>query len=177
MDCRAFREVFSDYVDGVLDGAGTAGARAHLSSCERCRRFDRAYRLGLTALQGLPAPAPSRDFGARVVNSVRRRPEALYPSGAPAFAGSLLALTVAGLFLLSPAGYVKPAPEPRSAGSAPRLTSLPKESARYAADVITVRFVSTYDDRAPDPYPSILLDDQFVTTSVRFEVPAVWTGR
>ena len=176
MDCREFREVFSDYVDGVLDGAREARALLHLSRCERCRRFERAYRSGLIALRELPSPTPSRDFGARVVNRVRHQPEPPYPAGAPALAGSLLALTIIGLFLLAPGGGRKSGLEPVAVDVAPGFAAIPAEAAGIAADVITVRVVSD-DDLSPDPYPSLLSADPYVTTRIRFDVPAVWAGR
>lgn len=177
MDCQEFREVFSDYVDWVLDSARAARARQHLTRCERCRRFERAYRSGLSALRGLPQIAPARDFGARVVNRVRRQPEPPYPAGAPALAGSLLALTIVGLFLLAPAQGAKTSLEPVAARVTPPFVAVPPVAAVPAPDVITVQVVSAYDDLGVDPYPAVLSDEPFVTTRIRFDFPAVWAGR
>ncbi len=67
------RHLAMDELLGLRDGEGTAFAREHAESCERCRReLERLYqvRARLRALPQLKAP---RDGWPRVASSVKRR--------------------------------------------------------------------------------------------------------
>ena len=66
MDCCEFREHYSDFADGLLDDEAELRARRHLSLCAPCRRFDAAFRAGVSALRDLPSVQPSRSFGDRL---------------------------------------------------------------------------------------------------------------
>jgi len=177
MDCREFRETFSDYVDGLLAEADEVRGREHLGACVRCRRFERGYRAGVRALQDLPAIGPSRDSGARILHRIRRQPALPVVAGSYGFAGALLAVTFAGFLVLDLRGR-----EAGSAPDAPVLVELPPEFPTFevdsGADLITVHFVRGDGDLLQsEPYAPLPPPDQFVASRVRFVVPAVWSGR
>lgn len=180
MDCRQFREVFSEYADGALDGAAASAAREHLAACLACRRVDRAYRAGVAALRALPALRPTRDLSARIVNRARRRPARSPWSTAPALAGSALAAAAIALIVLGPsnlgvdgASSATLADAPRSAEGTPRAFDRP-------TDHITLRVEA-------EAFPSMASYSAFSSSDswsgpssdirIRFDVPAIWSGR
>jgi anti-sigma factor RsiW len=177
MDCREFRETFSDYVDAALDADAEACVRRHLAACSACRRFERAYRAGIAALQALPVLAPARDFGARVVNRARRAPARPMLAVPPALAASLAAVALVGGLVVdfrrhAPAlGDAETAAVP--AGQAPE--SRPRAVER--TDFVTVRVAQDDDISYKSPYASFQVTDSFSAVRVRFDVPAVWSGR
>jgi hypothetical protein len=177
MDCREFRETFSDYVDGLLAEADEARGREHLSGCVCCRRFEYGYRAGVRVLQGLPTIGPSRDLGARILHRIRRQPALPVVAGSYGFAGALLAVTFAGFLVLDLRGReATPAPDTTV------LVELPPASPTYdvdsGADLITVQFVRGDGDLfQSDPYAPLPPPDPFASSRVRFVVPAVWSGR
>jgi anti-sigma factor RsiW len=67
MNCRQFRDAYSDFSDGLLDEPAEVRCHVHLSACPDCRRFDATLRRGLTALRSLRAPAPSEGFDERLL--------------------------------------------------------------------------------------------------------------
>lgn len=97
MNCRQFRDAYSDFSDGLLDEPAEVRCHVHLAECPACRRFDAALRRGLTALRGLAAPAPSEDFDerllARLATEHREEPESQLLVG---IAGAVLMLAVVG---------------------------------------------------------------------------------
>jgi anti-sigma factor RsiW len=71
MDCRELRSAYTDLLDGLLGEADESRFREHVAACPVCRRFDQAYRLGVSVLRELPCPRSSRAFTARVLNAIR----------------------------------------------------------------------------------------------------------
>jgi anti-sigma factor RsiW len=98
MDCCEFRELYSDYTDGLLDPIRKVDARAHLRCCEACRRFDAAFRAGIGALRSLPQAEVSPGFTTRLRSRLRhelslRAPALAHWSGA---FGTLLLIAAVG---------------------------------------------------------------------------------
>lgn len=177
MDCREFRDTFSDYLDGLLRSADEVRAREHLGACPDCRRFERAYRTGVSAFQGLPPVGPSRDFGVRLLHRIRGEPALPVFAGSYGFAGGLLAVTVAGFLVLDLRERRTDAiPDaPQSAERAPVPTTLIVDS---GADVITARVLrGDLDLLLSDPYTHLSRPEPSTAPRVRFDVPAVWSGR
>ena len=177
MDCREFRENFSDYLDAALDADAGARVRGHLAVCGACRRFERAYRAGVAALQALPALAPPRDFGARVVNRARRAPAGPVFAGPPALAASLAAVALAGV-LVADLSRHEPARSDAmtTAGLADQVPESPPRAVERT-DFVTVRVVQDDDLVYGSPYTSFQVTDSYSAVRVRFDVPAVWSGR
>lgn len=120
MNCRQFRESYSDFADGLLHEVAEIEARRHLAVCECCRRFDAAFLAGRGALQALPPLAPSRGFGRRLRERLRRdggeeAPALAQWSGA---AGALLVLVVVSLVALEVRSRAE---DPAAAASADTL--------------------------------------------------------
>ena len=177
MDCREFREIFSDHLDDLLDEADEVRAREHLGACTCCRRFERAYRAGVTALHGLPAIGPSRDSGARILHRIRHQPALPAFVGSYGFTGALVAVTFAGFVLLDlqerPAAVA-----PDATDLAERLPEPPAFDVDSGADLITVHLVrSDLDLYQSDPYAPLPSPDPSSSSRIRFVVPAVWSGR
>jgi hypothetical protein len=59
MNCRNIQEQLPDYHDGLLSKADAASLRAHLDTCEACRRESEQLATVLAAITGSPAPEPS----------------------------------------------------------------------------------------------------------------------
>ena len=68
MNCTRAREALSELLDARTSPAALPEVRAHLAACMECQREFETLHLTLTALDNLPAPAPSprlrRDFHA-----------------------------------------------------------------------------------------------------------------
>jgi hypothetical protein len=62
MHCQDFLNRYSELADGLLDEAAEVACRQHLAVCQRCQRFDAAYRLGQGVLRHLPGISPSPEF-------------------------------------------------------------------------------------------------------------------
>lgn len=177
MDCREFRDTFSDYLDGLLKTADEVRAREHLEACPECRRFERAYRTGVSAFQGLPPVGPSRDFGVRLVHRIRGEPAPPMFAGSYGFAGALLAVTVAG-FLVLDLRERRTEVVPDTLDLAERTPAPPTFVVDSGADVITVRVIrSDLDLPLSDPYTHLFWPEPSTAPRVRFDVPAVWSGR
>ena len=177
MDCREFREIFSDHLDDRLNEADEVRAREHLGACTCCRRFERAYRAGVTALHGLPAIGPSRDSGARILHRIRHQPALPAFAGSYGFAGALLAVTFAG-FLVLDLGERPSAVAPDARYLAERLPEPPAFDVDSGADLITVHLGrSDFDLYQSDPYAPLPSPDSSSSSRIRFVVPAVWSGR
>lgn len=177
MDCREFRETFSDFVDAALDAKAAARVRGHLAACAACRRFERAYRAGVATLRAVPALVPPRGFGARVVNRVRRAPQASVFAGPPVLAASLAAVALVGALVADLARNEPGGRETVSTttSAVPAPESPPGEDER--TDFVTVRVAQDDDIPYGSPYPAFQVTDSFSAVRVRFEVAAVWSGR
>jgi hypothetical protein len=177
MDCREFRETFSDYVDGLLAEADEVRGREHLGACACCRRFEHGYRAGVSVLKGLPAIGPPRDLGARILHRIRLQPALPVVAGSYGFAGALLAVTFVGFLVLDLRGrHSVPAPDATALVERPQTS--PTFDVDSEADLITVHFA--HDDRdlrRPGPYAPLFSPDPFTASRVLIVVPAVWSGR
>jgi anti-sigma factor RsiW len=100
MDCREFHETYTELLDGLLEEADEIRFHEHAALCAECRRFDRAYRLGVSVLQDLPYPRSSRAFTARVLNSVRNDPNDRSPFAVPGLVGAALVAALIGVLVV-----------------------------------------------------------------------------
>lgn len=175
MDCRLFRETFSDHLDGLLDEAAQAGVRAHLAVCPSCRRMERAYRTGVAALQGHARVQPPRAFAARVLHRVRLEPAQPSPVGAYGVAGALLAVAALGILALDVQDDRRLHPP---AGLAMEAAAPPRAPDEDPLDVITLRLRDDLIDiPAAHPFLTGPGDDSPAVSRLHFEIPAVWPGR
>jgi predicted anti-sigma-YlaC factor YlaD len=176
MDCRAFRETYTDLLDGLLEEADEVRFREHLAACAACHRFDQAYRLGVSALQGLPCLRSSRDFTARVLHAIRTDPGSRVPSLASGFAGAALVMALIGFLAID-------------------LKALGHRESAVSADFRDAVLAAASPDSGADSVGLRLRDaalippfwDQRTITQVRavdlssngalFVVPAAWAGR
>ncbi|MFI5206514.1 MAG: anti-sigma factor family protein, partial [Gemmatimonadales bacterium] len=97
MNCRQFRDAYSDFSDGLLDEAAEVRCHVHLAECPECRRFHAALRRGVMALRGLKPPSPSKDFDERLLARLStERPEEPGSRFLVGIAGAVLVLAVMG---------------------------------------------------------------------------------
>ena len=176
MDCREFHEAYADLLDGLLEEADEIRCHEHVAVCPRCRRFDQAYRLGVSALRGLPCPRASRAFTARVLHAVRADQGRALPSFASGFAGTALVVALLGFlaFDVRVFGQRAPAAAPASFPD-PMVAVSPPDS---GADLITFRLRDAA--LVPpfwDAYTTLQDRDANSSSHVRFVVPAAWTER
>ncbi len=179
MDCCEFREKYSDFADGLLDDEAALRARRHLSACPACRRFDAAFRTGVSALRDLPSVELSRSFGERLRQQLRHelvvRWLAVEPlSGAVA---AMLVLVTIGVVTWDLAELRNDRHEtPAVATAAPTAAQvripppihIQLDTAQIFGDLYhPFDPVLLVADTAPEPE----------TGAVRFDVPAVWGGR
>jgi len=177
MDCRAFREAYTDLLDGMLGEADEVRFHEHVAVCLRCRRFDQAYRLGVTALRELPCQRVSRAFTARVLHTVRTDTGRAVPSFASGFTGAVLVLALIGFLAVDLHVLEHRGPAAFATFTDPALVVSPPIP-DSAIDLITFRFRNaTYDPPFWDPYAPAQVRDANLPSRVRFVVPAVWTGR
>jgi anti-sigma factor RsiW len=176
MDCLVFRENFSDFLDGALGAADAVRCRRHLETCQACRRFDAAYRSGVSALRALDPPCPARDFGVRVLHRVRRERHLPILAGGYGLAAALLLLTLVGVVTVD-------LQERRAAAAAvgPLVADAvlaPAAETEGGLDLITVQVRELAVDPFPgDPYAIVPIVAPDPASRYRFEVPAVWSGR
>ncbi len=70
---REMRHLEMDELLALRDGEGTAYARVHVGSCERCEReLDRLHRVR-AELRGLPALTPPRELWPGIYSALNRR--------------------------------------------------------------------------------------------------------
>ncbi len=176
MDCRAFRDNFSGFLDGDLGAADLLRCRRHLEACEACRRFDAAYRAGVATLRELDPPCPARDFSVRVLHRVRRERHLPILAGGYGLAAALLTITLVGVVTVD----LRERRTTESLAEAPPAAALPEPPAAVAdgLDLITVRMHDAQvDPFAGDPYAVVRAIGPEPPSRYRFEVPAVWSGR
>jgi hypothetical protein len=176
MDCQEFRGTFSDFLDGAPGAADEIRFRRHLAACAPCRRFEAAYRTGVATLRDLDPPCPARAFSVRVLHRVRREPSLAILAGGYGLAGALLMVTLVGALVLDIRGREDTAAPSglRLADTAPPPVASPDEG----LDLITVR-VRDAAAGLPlgDPWAAVPAAGSDPTYRLRFEVPAVWSGR
>jgi hypothetical protein len=178
MDCCEFREKYSDFADGLLDDEAELRARRHLSLCASCRRFDAAFRTGVSALRDLPSVQPSGSFGDRLRSRISHelvvRALAVDPiSGAIA---AMLVLVTIGLVTWDLA-ELRVARRAASTVAA----SAPSPAVRIPAPVEIRLDTDQIFHSGFHPFDPVLLvaDTNPIqdTNPPRFDVPAVWGGR
>jgi anti-sigma factor RsiW len=175
MDCSEFRNLFSDHVDGALGAADAARCRAHLAVCTECRRLEVAYRTGVRALRRLDPPSPARDLSVRILHRARREPRIATLTGAAGLAGALLLTSLVAVLVLD-------LREPSTA-DAPDIVVADTGAGTSTQtpgglDLVTVELHDT-PLYGPPPTPYVVLPAAGSESSMplRFEVPAVWSGR
>lgn len=176
MDCRAFRNDFSDFLDGALGPADTLRCRRHLEACEACRRFDAAYRAGVAALRRLDPPCPARDFSVRILHRVRRERHLPILAGGYGLAAALLMITLVGVVTVD----LRERRTAETLADAPPGDAAPEPPAGAldGLDIITVRVhEAPADPFDGDPYAVVPTIAPEPPSRYRFEVPAVWSGR
>ena len=178
MDCCEFREQYSDFADGLLEKEAELRARRHLSLCATCRRFDAAFRTGVSALRNLPSVDVSRSFADRLRSRIR------HELAVRAFAVDPLSGAIAAMLVMVTVGLVtwdlaelrtarRVASVPPAMGPAPEVRIA--APARHRLDTLQILGggfhpfdpVLLIADTNPPPDP----------TPARFDVPAVWGGR
>jgi len=175
MDCREFRETYTDLLDGLLGEADEIRVHEHVAACPRCRRFDQAYRLGVSALRGLPCPRLSRAFTVRVLHTVRTDTGSALPSFASGFAGATLVVALIGFLAIDLRVLEHRGPAASAHFTDTTLAVAPPDS---GIDLITFRLRdAAYDPPFWDPYAPLQVRDANLSSRVRFAVPAAWTGR
>lgn len=185
MNCRQFREDYSDYADGFLDPQREVEARAHLEQCDECRRFDAAFRAGVSALRALPAMGFSRGFAPRLRRQLRREfavrlPVVAHWSGA---VGTLLVIAMVGFVTWDVLGA------PHRARFQGHLRSYRTAQALAPSPPAVVPFAGAQgpdtDTGVPEifhPLQSILLAaDTFAgvvaASRPRYDLPVAWGGQ
>jgi predicted anti-sigma-YlaC factor YlaD len=175
MDCREFRETYTDLVDGLLGEADESRFHEHVAACPRCRQFDRAYRIGVSTLRGLPSPRTSRAFASRVLHTVRSDTGGVLPSLASGFAGAALVVALIGFLAVDLRVLEHREPETSALVADTMLALSPSDG---GVDLITFRLRdAVYDPPVWDAYAPIQARDADLSPRVRFAVPVVWTGR
>jgi anti-sigma factor RsiW len=176
MDCRDFHETYSDLLDGLLPESDEIRLHEHAAACAECRRFDRAYRLGVSVLQDLPYPRSSRAFTARVLNSVRNDSNSRTPSVASGFAGAALVAALVGVLVvdlrvIEPRGPVATAWLPDTT-----LAALPPDS---GLDVVAGRSPREASIFAPpwDASSAVLVRTAGLPSDAPIGVSVAWIGR
>lgn len=176
MDCREFRETYTDLVDGLLEETDEIRFHEHVAACAACRRFDQAYRQGVSTLKGLPCPRSPRDFTARVLHSIRTDTGSRAPAFASGFAGAALVVALIGflaadLRLLEHRGPVATA----AFGDTILAIAFPDRGAdsvgfRVREAALAPPFWGVYT-------PVQARDADLSANGALFAVPALWTGR
>jgi len=181
MDCCEFREKYSDFADGLLDDEAELRARRHLSLCAPCRRFDAAFRRGVSALRDLPRVEVSRSFGDRLGRRVRHelvvRALAVNPAWG-AVAAVLVMVTVG--FVTWDLVELRAARRAAAAAAASTMQPLARNAATPSLRLDTLRFLPPAQGFHPFD-PMLLVADTNPAPggggTMRFDVPAVWGGR
>jgi hypothetical protein len=178
MDCCEFREQYSDFADGLLDEEAELRARRHLSLCAPCRRFDTAFRRGVSALRNLPSVEVSRSFGDRLSRRLRHElvVRALAVNPAWGAVAAMLVMVTIGLVTWDMA-ELRAAKHAASAAAASAMRPLVRAPATPSTRRDTIRILP----QGFHPFDPVLLvaDTSPVPDggTLRFDIPAVWGGR
>ncbi|MGA2382479.1 MAG: zf-HC2 domain-containing protein [Gemmatimonadales bacterium] len=177
MDCCEFREQYSDFADRLLDEEAELRARRHLKLCAPCRRFDAAFRTGVSALRDLPSVELSRSFGDRLRGRLGHelvvRALAVDP-----FSGAVAAMLVMVTIGLVTWDLVELRAARRAAAAA--AVSVPAAVWIPAPAQIRLDTVENFHSGFHPFDPVLLVADTNPTQDTnppRFDVPAVWGGR
>jgi hypothetical protein len=81
MNCRAFKQMFSFFLEGELEPRVHAQAQAHLKGCGKCSRLVEAHRTGVRLLLDQPEIDPPENLFdlVRAAAADRSRPAPLLP--------------------------------------------------------------------------------------------------
>lgn len=178
MDCCEFREKYSDFADGLLEEEDQLRARRHLKGCDACRRFDAAFRAGVSALRDLPSVEVSRSFGYRLRNRIHHE-LAVRALGVDPWSGAVAALLVIVTVGLVSWDLVELRAARHTVSAA--ATSAPQPVIRVP-EPMTIRIDTNQIFRtAFHPFdPALFVADTAIVPysgEARFDVPAVWGGR
>jgi hypothetical protein len=113
VDCSQFLDGYSDFRDGLLQGAVLKEYEEHLSVCSSCSRYDRVVGRGAQIFRELPPLDPSYDFLPRLQHRIYHLEEETRRSGRRA-SGTSVALTLAITVMLGMAAWA-PTVRPRPA--------------------------------------------------------------
>ncbi len=179
MDCCEFREKYSDFADGLLDDEAAFRARRHLSVCAACRRFDAAFRTGVSALRELPSVELSRSFGERLRQQLRHELVVRWLAVNP------LSGAVAAMLVLVTIGVVTwdlaELRTDRHVAPAVATSAAPPAEVRIPPPLqIRLDTAQIFGDLYHPFDPVLLVADttpEAEAGAVRFDVPAVWGGR
>jgi hypothetical protein len=100
MNCDEYLELYSDFIDGILDEAATAECTEHQDACRSCGRYARVMREGVDLLRNLPTAKPASDFAPRLRHRLYHVEDNI-PWAAAHPGGSAAVLAVAAVGLLS----------------------------------------------------------------------------
>jgi TolA-binding protein len=141
MNCREVRAAFTDLYDGTLTGPSLAAANQHLDDCPDCRHEWAAFRRTIQALQSVGDAEPSPGFAARVIERVetprwweRLARTLVHPLRVklPLHAAALVALCLAGVWLLQRSPELQRAKDLRAPVPAELPASAPSPQASVA---------------------------------------------
>lgn len=101
MDCEAFLEDYSDYLDWRLEEHLLTEYREHLLDCPTCAEYDRVVRDGLHLVKSLEAPRSDLDVVTRVQQRIQEpRSRLEQRMGELGVALAVVGLTVIGVLLI-----------------------------------------------------------------------------
>lgn len=170
MNCRQFRQFYSDFADGLLNEAEDVAFDVHMAECENCRRFHAALQHGRRTLQHLKAPHPSEDFDSRLFERILQECE---QDAAPmrqwsGLAGAALVVVLLGVVgwearsRMAPRHEVRPASRPGSS----------------AVEPFVVRFAGDTSLRYPGRLPVLPVSRDTFRSATRpaqsFEITVDW---
>lgn len=153
MNCSAYRDWLSAYIDGALEPAKRAGLEAHLQACAGCRQEHEALKAMVQALHTLPKPhAPD------LLPGIHRRlmPEPWWQSFTAPWPASLpwhgLALATTALLVLLIA-------RPRSIGNSSDRMLLAKSKTEFVSEEEVLRSHELADSSAANGRLKQSVDD------------------
>jgi anti-sigma factor RsiW len=176
MDCREFRETYTDLLDGLLGEADEIRFHEHVAVCSVCRRFDRAYRMGVAALKSAPHARSPRDFTARVLHAVRNDNEVPEPGFASGLAGAALVAALIG-FLAVDVRLLDHRPAAASATFGDTVVAVDIPDSRTDSVGLLLRDAALVPPFWNQPATAQVGDAYRASNGALFAVPAVWTGR
>lgn len=98
MECEAFLEGYSDYLDGLLGAATEEEFERHIRECEHCARYDRVVQRGLALCHELPDIDGSPDFLPRLRHRIYHLEDGIPMSSVrPGGSAALVAVAAVGL--------------------------------------------------------------------------------
>jgi len=164
MKCERIHPLFSDLMEGQLEGDLRAAARRHLEECEPCRTGLDEYVRATHALKSLETPRTSSEYAREILAAVAAAEGAAFEAAAPeeqrrmrllrrAGAHAVSALLGAAIALLSFHLLAKePAPSKTPPGPPPSVRVQPVEEPA-TLDVEAVRIENTEAPHMAPPEP------------------------